>query len=366
VSGDTVVVGAHHEASNATGVNGDQSDNSAPAAGAAYVFVRSGTSWSQQAYLKASNTDGVDFFADSLAVSGDTVVIGARSEASNATGVNGDEGDNSANLAGAAYVFVRSGTSWSQQAYLKASNTDAGDGFGWSVAVAGDTVVIGAYSEESGATGVNGDQGDNSAPVSGAAYVFVRSGTRWSQQAYLKASNTGLSDLFGHALGVSGDTLVIVAYREDSNATGVNGYQGNNGAVSSGAGYAFIDLEAWADMGCALAGVSGDPLLVGGGLLTADTTNVIGLSYAAPSSPCALFVALSSTPIPFKGGTLKPFPLLLQPIILATSPVGTLPLLFRPPIGLPSGTDLWLQFGIQDAAAIFGVSLSNAVVGTTP
>ena len=77
-----------------------------------------------------------------------------------------------------------------QQAYLKASNTDAGDGFGESVAVSGDTVVVGASGEASNAKGVNGDQNDNSALYAGAAYVFVRNGTTWSQQAYLKASNT--------------------------------------------------------------------------------------------------------------------------------------------------------------------------------
>src|SRR5204863_403711 len=152
---------------------------------AAYIFVRSGTNWSQQAYLKASNTDAHDYFGSSVAVSGDTVVIGAPGEASNGTGVNGNQSDNSAFEAGAAYVFVRNGTNWSQQAYLKASNTDAHDGFGFSLAVSGDTVVVGAPTEASNATGVNGNQSDNSAFEAGAAYLFVRSGTTWSQQAYL-------------------------------------------------------------------------------------------------------------------------------------------------------------------------------------
>jgi hypothetical protein len=159
-------------------VNGDQSDNSAVGSGAAYVFVRSGTTWTQQAYLKASNTDARDVFGASVAVSGDTVVVGAAGvppygEASNATGVNGDQSDNSAPGAGAAYVFVRSGTNWTQQAYLKASNTDAGDQFGRAVAASGDTVVSGAPVESSNATGVNGDQSDNSAFGAGAAYIFT-------------------------------------------------------------------------------------------------------------------------------------------------------------------------------------------------
>ena len=173
VSGDTVVVGADGESSAATGVNGNQGDNSASYAGAAYVFVRSGTTWTQQAYLKASNTGADDYFG-TVAVSGDTVVVGAYYEASAATGVNGNQGDDSASAAGAAYVFVRSGTTWSQQAYLKASNTEAGDEFGRSsVAVSGDTVVIRARLEDSAATGVNGNQSDNSAVNSGAAYVFT-------------------------------------------------------------------------------------------------------------------------------------------------------------------------------------------------
>jgi len=108
-----------------------------------------------------------------VAIAGDTVVVGAYLEASNATGVNGNQSANSANGSGAAYVFTRSAGVWSQQAYLKASNTGAGDLFGISVAIAGDTVVVGAYGEASNATGVNGTQSDNSAGTSGAAYVYT-------------------------------------------------------------------------------------------------------------------------------------------------------------------------------------------------
>ncbi len=100
------------------------------------------------------------------------MVVGAKDESSAATGVNGDGSDNSATSAGAAYVFGRSGTVWAQQAYLKASNTDAGDRFGASVAVSGDRVVVGADGEASAATGVNSDQADNNAAGAGAAYVL--------------------------------------------------------------------------------------------------------------------------------------------------------------------------------------------------
>lgn len=162
------------------------------------VFAAAAATPAQQVYLKASNPGLGDNFGYSVAVSGDTIVIGAPYEASNAAGVNGIQSDNSATNSGAAYVFARDGTNWTQQAYIKASNTGAYDEFGYSVALSGNTLVIGARYESSAAASVNGIQSDNGATYSGAAYVFVRDGTNWSQQAYLKASNTSLWDWFGH------------------------------------------------------------------------------------------------------------------------------------------------------------------------
>jgi hypothetical protein len=239
VSGDTVVVGARREDSNATTVNGNGANDSAGNAGAAYVFVRNGTTWSQQAYLKASNAGAGDEFGTSVAISGDTIVVGATSEDSTAPGVNGNGADNSGSGCGAAYVFVRSGTTWSQQAYLKASLPQSGDDFGISVAISGETVVVGAESEDSGAAGVDGNEADSSAPGAGAAYVFVRNGSTWSQQAYLKASNPGPFDAFGISVSISGDLLVVGAHLEDSIATGVNGDGDDNTASSAGAAYIF-------------------------------------------------------------------------------------------------------------------------------
>ncbi|MDF1859416.1 MAG: FG-GAP repeat protein [Verrucomicrobiales bacterium] len=239
ISGDTIVVGAIGEDSNATGFNGNHADNSTDGSGAAYVFTRSGTTWTQQAYLKASNPDMYDSFGKSVHVSGDTVVVGATGEASNATGVGGNQSDNSASYAGAAYVFLRTGTDWAQQAYLKASNSETGDYFGDSVAISGDTVAVGAFGESSNATGVNGNQSDNSVDDSGAAYVFTRSGTTWTQQAYLKSSNPDEYDSFGDELAISVDTIVVAALYESSIATGINGDQTDNSASEAGAAYVF-------------------------------------------------------------------------------------------------------------------------------
>jgi hypothetical protein len=98
--------------------------------------------------------------------------------------VNGDQNNELAEDSGAVYVFEREGSSWTQQAYLKASNTEAYDYFGWSVSISGDTIVVGAIREDSTATGVNGGQSNNGALDSGAAYVFVRGGSSWTQQIH--------------------------------------------------------------------------------------------------------------------------------------------------------------------------------------
>ncbi len=239
LSGDTLAVGAYAEDSIATGINGNGADNSATDSGAAYVFTRSGTTWTQQAYIKASNTGTGDSFGYSVALLGDTLAVGAISEDSNATGINGNEGNDSAASAGAVYVFTRSGTTWTQQAYIKASNTEANDLFGSSVSLAKDTLAVGAIGEDSNATGINGNEADNTAASAGAAYVFTRNGTTWSQLYYIKPSNMETLDAFGYSVSLSEDTLAVGADNEDSNATGVNGDQADNSALDAGAVYVF-------------------------------------------------------------------------------------------------------------------------------
>lgn len=241
LSGDTLAVGAVGDPSAATGVDGDQSDLGAEFAGAAYVFVRDGKSWRQQAYLKASNTGAFDAFGSSIALSGDTLAVGARLESSAARGIDGDQADDGAEHSGAVYVFVRQGASWTQQAYVKASNTGAGDDFGASLALSGDTLAVGASEEGSGATGVGGDQASEAAPRAGAVYLFARRGTAWTQTAYVKASNAGASDLFGRSAALSEGTLVVGAPQEASGATGIDPPDGqaDDGAPLAGAVYVF-------------------------------------------------------------------------------------------------------------------------------
>jgi len=285
ISGDTVVVTARFEDSNATGINGDQSNNSAKDAGAAYVFVRSGGGWIQQAYLKASNTEEGDQFGSSVAISGDTIIIGAIGEDSAAAGLNGDQADNSKPDAGAAYVFVRNAGTWSQQAYIKASNPDIADLFGWSAGLSGDTAVVGAWLEASAATGINGNQNDNSAGVAGAAYVFVRTAGNWSQQAYLKASNTNAADSFGYALGISGNTIVVGAPFESSNARTINGNQHDNSASVSGAAYVFVrNGSTWTQQSYLKASNADAADVFGWSVAIAGETVLVGAPYEASDS----------------------------------------------------------------------------------
>ncbi len=184
IDGNTLVVGAW------------QSDNGVP--GSAYVFVRSGTTWTEQAKLTASDGAPFDEFGVSVSVSGDTTVVGVPHD-DHAAGTN----------PGSAYVFVRSGTTWTEQAKLTASDASAFDIFGFSVSIDGDTIVVGSRFD------------DHLFLNAGSAYVFVRSGTTWTEQARLTASDAAEFDLFASSVSISGDTLVAAA-RWDDHAGGTN------------------------------------------------------------------------------------------------------------------------------------------------
>jgi hypothetical protein len=347
--GNTLAVGARLEDSSATGINGNQEDNSSSNSGAVYVFARKGAVWSQQAYVKPTKTDSSDDsdeFGKSVTLSGDgnsmavgavgqssvggtvyvfrrtgvgwaqltylkspvaadaglfgasvtlngagdTLAVAARGvylfnltgvtwlqqarlqathteqagplgavvfsadgttlaataydEGSLATGINGDYAKAGRALAvGAAYVFARTANTWSQQAYVKPSNSRRNEQFGWALALSrdGNTLAVGARIEESGATGINGDQEDRSAPDAGAVYVFTRSGGTWAQSAYVKASNTGAYNEFGVAVALSADggTLAVGAHLEPSASSGINGNQADKSALNAGAVYVY-------------------------------------------------------------------------------------------------------------------------------
>jgi len=285
--GNTLLVGATGEQSNATGVGGNQADTSVAQAGAAYVFTRTGTTWTQQAYLKASNTQVQAQFGWRVALSGDgtTAVVGSPGESGASNGINGTQTpDNNYGSSGAAYVFTRSGAPWSQQAYVKASNPNSNAVFGNAVALSadGNTMAIGSPQEFSNATGINGNGADTSLAYAGAVYTFARSGTTWTQQAYVKASNTKDYEYLGCAIALSsdGNTLVAGSYGENSNSTVINGGNPADTSVTE-AGAAFVftrsgttwsqqaylkasDTAANSQLGWSVAiSTSGDSVLVG-------------------------------------------------------------------------------------------------------
>ena len=137
------------------------------------------------------------------------------------------------------YVFARDAAAWSQQAYIKASNADGDDFFGWSLGLSGDSLAVGAYREDSISTGIGGDQGNNDLPDSGAVYLYSRNAAAWSQSAYIKSDSTDNGDFFGHSVAISGDVLSAGAPGEDSSATGIDGDATDNSMSGSGAAFTF-------------------------------------------------------------------------------------------------------------------------------
>lgn len=237
-SGDALAVSSTAEDGSATGVNAAV-DEASLNSGAVFMFTRSVGVWSQEAYVKASNTGEGDGFGVSLDLSadGNTLAVAALFEDSDSTGPGAVPNDNSTDT-GAVYVFEKSSDVWSETQFIKASNTGESDRFGTDLDLFGDKLIVGARGEDSIATGVNGDQADNSESNSGAAYIFTRTGSSWSQDSYLKASNTDQSDAFGAVVAISATKAAVAAIYEDSSATGVNGSQAS-GATNSGAAYVF-------------------------------------------------------------------------------------------------------------------------------
>ncbi|MFK8003139.1 MAG: integrin [Polyangiales bacterium] len=251
ISGDTMVVGVSQEDSDATGVDGSDSNNARVDSGAAFVFVRVDGEWVQQAYLKADNAGAGDQFGNAVAIDGDRIVIGAFHESSEAMGVDGDGENDNLDKHGAAYIFDRAGDTWAQVAYLKGPDNGVaggvnGDNWGVSVAISGNLVAMGSIREDSAD---RNDSTDNGAQNTGAVVLFELGDDGWTQAAYIKAPNFDESDDFGIALALDGGTLVVGAPREDGTLTGANpepGFTGNT-PRDSGAAYVFaFDGAEWA------------------------------------------------------------------------------------------------------------------------
>jgi hypothetical protein len=235
--GNTVIVGEYRD---------DPVDSEGTiivGAGSAYIFTRSDVTWAQKAKISAGDKDRFDGFGDSVAISedGNTVIVGAP-----------DSNDE----VGSAYIFTRSGESWTQQAKIQAWDKDSGDYFGISVAISGDgnTAIVGAVLEDP--EGVN---------EGGSAYIFTRSGGSWYQQAKINAGDTGVYDLFGYGVGISrdGNTAIVGASGNDP-----------EGVTDAGSAYIFTRTgTTWAQQAKINAGDTGDNVLFGYGVAISGDGN---------------------------------------------------------------------------------------------
>ena len=269
VSGSTAIVGALAHPNSSTSLG----------PGAAYVFVESGGTWSQQAELTASDGAPNDGFGGSVAVSGSTVVVGA---ASHTVASNYSQG--------AAYVFVESNGTWTEQAEITASDGVTGDNFGRSVAVSGSTAMVGADLHTVGSN-----------RIQGAVYVFVESGGMWSQQAELTASDGAAEDFFGNSVALTGSTAVVGAFC----------HPGETSSCGPGAAYVFVQSGGtWSQQAELTAsdgathdqfgwsvGVGGSTAVVGAPDRSVDFHLNQGAAYifdnTSPSAPALQFVPVT-------------------------------------------------------------------------
>ena len=225
--GNTLAASAETEPTIGRGINqppimGVDDGEGGGEGGAVYVFRFNSTStiWSQQAYIKAHNADESDRFGSSLSISddGNTLAVGAHAEGSSSTGVGSNGGDNNVVNSGAAYVFqVSTAGTWIQQAYIKASNTDGSDEFGWSISLSGNGMflAVGARHERGSSVGINGLESSNGTFRSGAVYFFELNNGNWSQRAYVKPSNNLIRNVFGASVSLNkdGSSLIVGASR---------------------------------------------------------------------------------------------------------------------------------------------------------
>jgi len=235
IDGDTIVMGAYAD-----------DENGNIDSGSAFVFTRTGTVWTEQAKLTASDGAANDLFGNSVAIDGDTIVVAALWHDGNSTDV------------GKAYVFTRNATTWTEQAKLTASDGAASDQFGSSVSIAGDTVIVGAW------------QDDDNGADSGSAYIYTRTETTWTEQAKLTSSDALAGDQFGGTVAIEGDTILVGAHRDDDNALGI---------FASGSIYVFTrtaGTTSWTEQAKLTSGESAVNDEFGYSLAIAGNTIVVG------------------------------------------------------------------------------------------
>jgi hypothetical protein len=272
LDGNTAVIGARND------------DDTGVSSGSAYVFTSIGTTWTQQAKLVASDGATEDQFGWSVSISGNTALIGARND--------DDKGSNS----GSVYVFTRTGSTWTEQAKLVASDGAADDQFGGSVSIDSDTALIGAAWDD--------DQGISS----GSTYVFTRAGTTWTQQTKLLPSDGAKEDRFGWSVSINGDIALIgAAWDDDKGTDSGSAYAFSRSGTTWTQQAKLLASDGTAEdyFGWSVS-LSGDTALIGAPLAE---NNGAGSTYVFTRSGAT---GLSSLPLGLKEKLLERFPRAFQ------------------------------------------------------
>ncbi len=253
ISGDYAIVGAPKDPTDASGGNALQE------AGAAYIFRNNGGTWSQVQKIVASDRADYDYFGWAVSISGDYAVVGAYFESQD------ENGANTVNSAGSAYIFENNGGTWNQVQKIVASDREATDYFGYAVAISGDHIVVGAYSEDHDVAG------NTQMPSSGSAYIFRNNAGTWAEVQKIVASDRGPGDYFGYAVAISDDYVIVGAQRESEDVSGGNTLQfsgsayvfkNNSGTWAEIKKLVANDREFDANFGASVA-ISGDNAIVG-------------------------------------------------------------------------------------------------------
>ena len=248
IHNDTLAVSARREDSIETTITngaGASANNTAPFSGAVYIYKRTGVNWTQEAYIKAPKA--TLFFGENVSLSGDSLAVSHPSDGSNQTTITNGAGtslDISSPNSGAVYIFIRTGATWAQEAYIKASNNTIADSFGRNISLKGNTLAVGARNEDSNQTTItNGTllTSNDLKPDSGGVYIFKRTGSTWTHEAYIKAINADASDTFGADLTLSGDTIAVSSPNEDSNQTTItNGESASTDNTNANSGAVYV------------------------------------------------------------------------------------------------------------------------------
>jgi PKD repeat protein len=335
---DTLVVGAPGEASIATGVNGDQLNDSGPDSGAVYIYRYGSMGWLQEAYLKPNLVDFSGGFGASISLHDATLAVGA----SGAT-VNGANGPV---RGGAVYVFENRGSEWMQTDVVVATNPDVSDAFGFAVALSENFLVVGAYNEESDVVGLNGIDDNNNTSDAGGAYLFARLEKSWVHHAFLKSAKPAKFNEFGRTVAIEDNTVLVSSFLE-----------GSAGGLNTGLVYA---LEAESSLVADLT------------VITDESGNTVNLSLNAGMDHANWHYNLYGSAsgivpgVPLAGGSVLPLNVDSYLLVTRTMPFDPQFIDFSGELKEMGSASAQLNFPLPAFPSLSGMALNHAYVAFDP